>query len=321
MFGRANNDKNKQPAAKDENVRKESQMEENLKSVQPMGNEAVGGMPPQLPPNIGNETVNGILNDHYAENMLQFPKFSKGRQMDESIEQAFDLQTRIAGKPKKKQKPSGRNAGKRSAPFKANAPIQDLSSPGQKLGSARNLNVEDLLRKQQEENDKFRIIERPHDNNNIIANMDDDDGDRFIKTKDVEDNRSEISNRNVGLWPLPVPEGDQKRPVKKSSSGGMREWYDDEDENEINLEDFDDDKKKTGRKSIQKANLNISADDLFASYIEEEGRFREEDEEKEEEPVQEEKNKEDNSEYDDYALRSEERRVGKECRSRWSPYH
>ena len=24
---------------------------------------------------------------------------------------------------------------------------------------------------------------------------------------------------------------------------------------------------------------------------------------------------------DDYSLRSEERRVGKECRSRWSPYH
>ena len=25
--------------------------------------------------------------------------------------------------------------------------------------------------------------------------------------------------------------------------------------------------------------------------------------------------------YYDFALRSEERRVGKECRSRWSPYH
>ena len=25
--------------------------------------------------------------------------------------------------------------------------------------------------------------------------------------------------------------------------------------------------------------------------------------------------------YDNYATRSEERRVGKECRSRWSPYH
>ena len=25
--------------------------------------------------------------------------------------------------------------------------------------------------------------------------------------------------------------------------------------------------------------------------------------------------------YSDSALRSEERRVGKECRSRWSPYH
>ena len=25
--------------------------------------------------------------------------------------------------------------------------------------------------------------------------------------------------------------------------------------------------------------------------------------------------------FDDDALRSEERRVGKECRSRWSPYH
>ena len=26
-------------------------------------------------------------------------------------------------------------------------------------------------------------------------------------------------------------------------------------------------------------------------------------------------------ETDDYNMRSEERRVGKECRSRWSPYH
>ena len=25
--------------------------------------------------------------------------------------------------------------------------------------------------------------------------------------------------------------------------------------------------------------------------------------------------------YNNYVLRSEERRVGKECRSRWSPYH
>ena len=25
--------------------------------------------------------------------------------------------------------------------------------------------------------------------------------------------------------------------------------------------------------------------------------------------------------YDAFAVRSEERRVGKECRSRWSPYH
>ena len=25
--------------------------------------------------------------------------------------------------------------------------------------------------------------------------------------------------------------------------------------------------------------------------------------------------------FSDYARRSEERRVGKECRSRWSPYH
>ena len=25
--------------------------------------------------------------------------------------------------------------------------------------------------------------------------------------------------------------------------------------------------------------------------------------------------------YEDYIQRSEERRVGKECRSRWSPYH
>ena len=28
-----------------------------------------------------------------------------------------------------------------------------------------------------------------------------------------------------------------------------------------------------------------------------------------------------NSEYDEAKNRSEERRVGKECRSRWSPYH
>ena len=28
-----------------------------------------------------------------------------------------------------------------------------------------------------------------------------------------------------------------------------------------------------------------------------------------------------NSDNDDFLYRSEERRVGKECRSRWSPYH
>ena len=28
-----------------------------------------------------------------------------------------------------------------------------------------------------------------------------------------------------------------------------------------------------------------------------------------------------NFNYDDFFVRSEERRVGKECRSRWSPYH
>ena len=28
-----------------------------------------------------------------------------------------------------------------------------------------------------------------------------------------------------------------------------------------------------------------------------------------------------NDEYHENQLRSEERRVGKECRSRWSPYH
>ena len=27
------------------------------------------------------------------------------------------------------------------------------------------------------------------------------------------------------------------------------------------------------------------------------------------------------SEYEFFSVRSEERRVGKECRSRWSPYH
>ena len=32
-------------------------------------------------------------------------------------------------------------------------------------------------------------------------------------------------------------------------------------------------------------------------------------------------NKMDNNEEMDKFLRSEERRVGKECRSRWSPYH
>ena len=31
--------------------------------------------------------------------------------------------------------------------------------------------------------------------------------------------------------------------------------------------------------------------------------------------------KDPNQRYSDYYIRSEERRVGKECRSRWSPYH
>ena len=32
-------------------------------------------------------------------------------------------------------------------------------------------------------------------------------------------------------------------------------------------------------------------------------------------------NKDKRSKYDQFGHRSEERRVGKECRSRWSPYH
>ena len=33
------------------------------------------------------------------------------------------------------------------------------------------------------------------------------------------------------------------------------------------------------------------------------------------------KKREEISKIDEHVLRSEERRVGKECRSRWSPYH
>ena len=61
MFGRSNNEKNNQPDAKDENVREESRLENNLSSIQPIGNEAAAGMPP-LPPNVGNNAVNNMIN-------------------------------------------------------------------------------------------------------------------------------------------------------------------------------------------------------------------------------------------------------------------
>ena len=85
MFGRvSNHSKDKQqPAAKDENVRKESQLEQDLLNGQSIGNQATLGMPP-LPPNAGNQAANDLLKDddlsvldsgqsgtdHYAGNML-----------------------------------------------------------------------------------------------------------------------------------------------------------------------------------------------------------------------------------------------------------
>lgn len=97
MFRRTNNDsKNNAPEAKDENVREESKREEDLKSVLPVGNQAGAGMPPQLPPNIGNEAMNALLNDHYAENMLDLTPLINSRQMNEIIDEAPDLQTQTA---------------------------------------------------------------------------------------------------------------------------------------------------------------------------------------------------------------------------------
>lgn len=60
MFGRANNDKNKQTAPKDENVREESRIEDNLNPVQSIGNEAAAGMP-SFPPNAGNNAINNLI--------------------------------------------------------------------------------------------------------------------------------------------------------------------------------------------------------------------------------------------------------------------
>ena len=60
MYPRINNaQKKQQPEAKDENVRQEVQQEEDLKSVQPMGNEAA---------NI--QLMNQMLRDANADNML-----------------------------------------------------------------------------------------------------------------------------------------------------------------------------------------------------------------------------------------------------------
>ena len=61
MFRRLHNDqtKDQQPVAKDENVRKEAQLEEDQESVQPMGNEAA---------NV--ELMNKMLREANADNEL-----------------------------------------------------------------------------------------------------------------------------------------------------------------------------------------------------------------------------------------------------------
>ncbi len=62
MFGRVSNDTKQQQAAPDENIRKESQLEEDLESVMPAGNEAAQEFLP-LSMIIGNNALDGLIED------------------------------------------------------------------------------------------------------------------------------------------------------------------------------------------------------------------------------------------------------------------
>ena len=88
MFPRTeNNQKKQQPIAKDENVRKENQLEEDLKSVQPMGNEAA---------NV--ELMNQMLREANADNELDLNEYMgseeerifSGKQANKSLDDSED---------------------------------------------------------------------------------------------------------------------------------------------------------------------------------------------------------------------------------------
>ena len=79
MFGRSNNIQNqkKQPVSKDENVRKEAELEEDQKFVQPMGNEAANT---ELMNEILNEADNRLnISDENIENFRERPDTGKKR--------------------------------------------------------------------------------------------------------------------------------------------------------------------------------------------------------------------------------------------------
>ena len=283
MFRRNNNDSknNRQPA--DKEIRDEDRAEKEIQ--QKVGNQAASGMPPLLPPNVGNQALNELLNDHYAENMLNIPPLINSRQMDEIIDEAPDLLTRTARKPVKKQKRSSRNTGTQSVPSKANAPLADLVSPGMNLGKAEKPNVDEILNRRQQIEDKFKIREMPHKDNSIIDNTEDDESDRFIKIRNFDDDQSE---HNGSLKLISIPENDSKHPVNNSPSGGMPEW--DEDEKEIIPENYDEEEeidnfnifdpdtyRKIRNKKFKsplfkngKLDLHIPDTDIFASDSEEE---------------------------------------------------
>lgn len=73
------------------------------------------------------------------------------------------------------------------------------------LGKAEKPNVDEILNRRRQIEVKFKIRENPHKENSIIDNMGDDDSDRFIKIRNLDDDQSD---HNGGLKLIPIPEED-----------------------------------------------------------------------------------------------------------------
>ena len=70
MFGNISNDNKQQPEAPDENVREESQLENNLDSIRAIGNEAAQEFLP-FSTGGGNNFINNIIDDEKSSGKIK----------------------------------------------------------------------------------------------------------------------------------------------------------------------------------------------------------------------------------------------------------